>query len=74
MELELSTHEEYVVLRFTGARDVHIPIGDSIHSLSIRILDLTEYLPEIPAPIRVQKARGGEGGLSFWARTVERVK
>lgn len=68
LEVELSSHEQYIALRFSGVADLCIPSGNVITAVSIVILDVTEYLPAMPAPIRVQY-RGG-GGLCFWANDV----
>jgi hypothetical protein len=71
LELEMSTHDDYVTLRFTGIKELSVPAGQPLSSVSIRIIDCSEYLPEMPAPIRVQHAKGG--GLSFWAQEVVRM-
>jgi len=70
LELELSTHEEYVVLRFSGLMDFHCEGADLISAVSIKILDASPYVPDAPAAIRVY-SKGG--GISFWAKAVVRV-
>jgi len=69
IRLELSTHEQYVTLLFCGVRDVYIPVEEYMGFVSVKILDMTEFMPDVPAPIRVQHPKGD--GLSFWAQTVE---
>lgn len=67
VEIEMSTHERYVVIRFCGVFDLELGEGSG----TIRIIDASEFLPEVMAPIRVQHPKGG--GLSFWAKSVELV-
>jgi hypothetical protein len=68
IELELSSHERYVTLKFTGVSDVCVPVNELISSVAIKIIDMSMYIPEVPAPIRVESPGGG--GVSFWAKTV----
>jgi len=70
LELELSTHEEYVVLRFSGVIDFRCEGADLISTVSIKIFDTSPYVPDVPAGIRVY-SKGG--GISFWAKAVVRV-
>jgi len=74
LEVEASTHHEYVVLRFTGVERFCAPgFGASLSSLRLSILDTSgcpsgsHYIP----PVRV----GGceESGFAFWAASVELV-
>lgn len=67
LELELSTHEVYTTLTFTGISDLNIPCGCLLSEISIKIFNTKQYLPEMPGPIRVQ------GLLSFWAQEVVRI-
>ena len=69
VEIEMSTHERYVMLRFFGVFD--LSGGGNLSGASIRIIDAKEFLPEVTAPIRVQHPKGG--GFSFWAKSVELV-
>ena len=68
VEIEMSSHEEYVTLRFTGVFDLNGV--ENLHS-AIRIIDAKEFLPEVMAPIRVQHPKGG--GFSFWAESVDLI-
>ena len=70
LELELSTHENYVILRFDGVFDLYIP-GGAMGCIAIKILDTSTFMPEIPAPVRVEHPQGG--GLRFWAESVEKI-
>ncbi len=74
LELEASTHHEYVVLRFTGVERFSAPgFGVPLSGLRLHILD-TSRCPSgshhIP-PVRV----GGweDSTFEFWARSVELV-
>jgi len=71
LDLDLSTHDDYASLRFAGVKDLAIPSGDLISAISIRILDASAFLPEMPAAIRVEHPAGG--GLCFWADSVFRL-
>ncbi len=74
VEIEASTHETYVMLRFDGVGDIHIPSSDLITNVSLKIQDTSQCptgAPYIPA-VRV----GGINecnGLSFWADSVTRI-
>lgn len=74
VEIEASTHEAYVILQFTGVENIHIPSGDLITSISLKIQDTSQCptgAPSIPA-VRV----GGTNecdGLCFWAKSVIRL-
>jgi hypothetical protein len=67
IEIEMSTHHDYVTLRFIGIQDLCIPV-DILSGVCINILDTSEYITVMPAPIRVQHPKGG--GVSFWADDV----
>jgi len=71
LDLDLSTHDDYACLRFIGVRDLFIPSGNLISSISIRILDASGFMPEMPGAVRVEHPAGG--GLCFWADTVLRL-
>ena len=71
-------YEDYIFLKFSGVFDLYIPMGDSLSYVSIRIIDVSQYisnesiyLSSVPAPIRVQHPKGD--GLSFWAQSVEKL-
>lgn len=70
LDLELSTHDDYAYLRFIGVRDLFIPSGNLISAISIRILDASGFMPDMPGAIRVEHPAGG--GLCFWADSVLR--
>ena len=76
LELELSNHENYVCLRFSGLRGLRIPVGELLSSISIGIFD-TREIPGAPTAIRVQhprtKSTEDNWGLLFWADDVTMV-
>jgi hypothetical protein len=69
IEMELSSHERYVVLRFTGAFEVSLngyyPVD------AIRIIDARQFLPEVLAPICVVHWKWKGERPYFWAQSVE---
>lgn len=69
LELELSSYDEYVTLSFSGIQDLQIEASELLTAISIEIIDAREYLPEMPAPIRVQGH-----GLCFWAEDVKKSR
>lgn len=75
VELDVSTHEEYVRLRFTGVEGFQVAGGELIGSLRLRIQD-TSQCPSrtrhIPA-VRVGGVESQGNALCFWAEGVERV-
>lgn len=75
LELEVSTHEEYVTLMFSGVEDLYVPCGDLISAIRLRIQD-TSQCPsgthDIP-PVRVGGLESEGYGLRFWAQMVERL-
>jgi hypothetical protein len=72
LEIELSTHTDYAVLRFEGVEQLYVGSGDIPSSIRLQIQDTsqcpsaTHYIP----PVRV----GGVTpcGLQFWAQNVRR--
>lgn len=70
VEMEMSTHERRVLLRFRGVTDLRIE--KDLSECAVRILDASRFQPEVTAPIRVEPRQGGDG-LSFWAQSVESV-
>jgi hypothetical protein len=69
--LEMSTHEDYVCLRFSGVDGIVIPSNSLLSGISIRILDCSSMRSRMPASIRVRPPKGS--GLEFWAEAVERI-
>jgi hypothetical protein len=69
--LELSTHDDYACLKFSGIDGIVVPSNFLLSAISIRILDCSEIRPRIPAAIRVRPPKGS--GLEFWAEAVERI-
>jgi len=70
--LELSTHDDYACLRFSGVNGIVIPSQSLLSAISIRILDCSARRSIMPAAIRVRPSQGS--GLEFWADTVERIE
>ena len=72
LEIEASTHENYVILHFEGVEDLHVPCGDVMTSIKLQIQDTSQCpSPRFPA-VRV----GGTSecwGLCFWASSVMRL-
>ena len=73
IELYLSSHHEYLRIRFVDLSDFTVPTGDLLSAIAVGILD-TSNVPNAPAPIRFQhpksKTASDIGGLSFWAKTM----
>ena len=73
LEIEVSTHTDYAVLRFEGVEQLYVGSGDIPSSIKLQIQD-TSQCPSgthcIP-PVRV----GGVTpcGLQFWAQNVRRI-
>lgn len=72
--MEVSTHDDYAILKFSGIEGLYIPCGETRGSILLKIQD-TSRCPSrthnIP-PVRV----GGtdpEASLSFWAKSVKRI-
>jgi len=75
LELEASTHEDYVVLRFDGVKDLCIPSGDAITGIRLRIQD-TSACPSRTHrifPVRVGGTNEQGYSLRFWAESVRRI-
>lgn len=76
LELEASTHEEYVTLRFAGIEELYVPCGELIHSIRLLIQD-TSQCPSTTLrilPVRVGGTESQGCALRFWAKPVERVQ
>jgi hypothetical protein len=75
VEIEVSTHEAYKILKFSDVEELYIPGGELISGtlLSIKNLancqDTTHYIP----PIRVGGTSTGSHVLKFWANAVEEI-
>ena len=75
IEIEMSAHESYVTLQFSGATEIRM--SGELTGLAIRILDTGEYASTVSAPICVIKTNGNGrkrevgSGFGFWAQTVE---
>jgi hypothetical protein len=73
IELGLSSHHEYLRIRFIGLSDFTVPTGDLLSAIAVGIFD-TSNVPNAPAPIRFQhpksKTVSDTGSLSFWAQTM----
>jgi hypothetical protein len=70
--LEMSTHDDYACLQFSGINGLIVPSGSLLSGIAIRILDCRGMSSVIPAAIRVRPPKGS--GLEFWAETVERIE
>lgn len=70
--LELSTHDDYACLQFSGINGLVVPSDFLLSAVAIRILDCSGMRSRMPAAIRVRPPRGG--GLEFWAETVKRIE
>lgn len=71
--MELSTHDDYVTLRFEAVEDLHIDSGEAPSGIRIEIRDTSTCAI---ASHRVPAVRVGgvaNEGLSFWAGSVVRV-
>lgn len=73
LEIELSTHTDYAVLRFEGVEQLYVGSGDVPSSIRLQIQD-TSQCPSAAhyiLPVRV----GGVDpcGLQFWAQNVRRL-
>lgn len=73
LELELSTHEDYAILRFVGVEDLHVPCGDLMTAISVRIQDTSQCPSGTHHILPVRVGGTGSEGLSFWAHSVERL-
>ena len=75
LEIEASTHEDYAVLRFEGVKDLCVPCGDVMTSISLKIQDTsqcpsrTHYI----FPVRVGGTADEGYSLRFWAQSVKRL-
>jgi len=73
LELEVSTHTDYAMLRFEGIEQLYVEGGTLPSSVKLQIQDTskcpssTHYIP----PVRVGGA--DQCGLQFWAQSVRRV-
>ncbi len=73
IEIEASTHEDYVVLRFEGVEELLISGGELMSSIRLNIQDTsqcpssTHHIP----PIRVGGTKANGNGLQFWANSVK---
>ena len=73
LELDLSTHTDYAVLRFDGVEDLHIQSDEVPTDIRVQIQD-TSTCTSGSACLPSVRFGGVEGGkLSFWAATVERI-
>lgn len=66
--LSFSNHKMAQALFFSGVSELYLPAeGGLLSAQTLKILDATQYMPEITAPIRV------EGSIEFWASTVTKA-
>lgn len=75
LEIEVSSHEAYKTLKFSGVEDLYIPGGELIGSTFLSVKNMvncqnaTHYIPGI----RVGGTRTGSNVLKFWASAVEEI-
>ncbi len=75
LEIEISTHETYKVLKFSGVENLYIPGGELISStlLSIKNLANRQNATHSIPPIRVGGTSTESNVLKFWASAVEEI-
>ncbi len=75
VEIEVSTHETYKTLKFSGVENLYIPGGELISSTLLSVKNTancqnaTHYIP----PIRVGGTSTESNVLKFWANAVEEL-
>lgn len=76
LEIEVSNHETYKILKFSGVENLYIPGGELISSTLLSIKNTancqsaTHYIP----PIRVGGTSTESNVLKFWAKAVEELE
>ena len=75
LEIEVSTHEDYAVLRLEGVEDLCIPCGNILTSIRLKIQDTSKCPSRTHAilPIRVGGVVDEGCSLRFWAQSVQRL-
>ena len=75
LELEASTHNDYVVLHFEGVEELHVPCGQIITGVRLRIQDTAQCPSRTHRilPVRVGGTEEDGQSLQFWARSVMRI-
>jgi hypothetical protein len=75
VEIEVSTHEAYRILKFSGVEELYVPGGELISSTLLIIKNLsncqnaTHYIPAV----RVGGTSTENHVLKFWASEVEEL-
>ena len=75
VEIEVSTHETYKTLKFSGVEELYVPGGELISGTLLSIKNLSNYQNEtlyIPS-IRVGGTSTESHVLRFWASDVEEL-
>lgn len=75
LEMEVSTHEDYALLRFEGIVDLCVPCGDVLTSIRLKIQDTSKCPSRTHhiLPIRVGGTTDEGYSLRFWAQSVQRL-
>ena len=75
VEIEVSTHETYKTLKFSGVEELYVPGGELINGTLLSIKNLsscqnaTHYIPLV----RVGGTKKEGNVLKFWASDVEEI-